>query len=236
MFDNLKKHESDGFSTDSAKYGLLSKQMGITIGVASVLISVTLAMMFIFADTLVAELTLLLFSIPIVGMIVFGLFLSGSHMLARLGMKNENLVYMISGTILTVLTYGSFGGAVLTRYATDLYISAVSITSGLTITVTIIIGLIVFGTDKSFEHYWKYTAVAFVTGVVFIFIGTFFQPLLIIGFVAVLIGFLLQLTYEIWRISENKKSPLANGFGLYVAFLGVFVHLLQIVLEILARR
>lgn len=37
-------------------------------------------------------------------------------------------------------------------------------------------------------------------------------------------------------LSGARRSPVANGIGVYVAFMGVFVHLLQLVLEMMAHE
>lgn len=237
MFDNLKKHESDGIEIGSAKYGLFSKEMGITMSVATVLISITLAVMPLFANTVVSELVLAVFSYPIVGVLLFGGLLSGGHYLAQKGMEEPlNYVYMSLGSLITIISYGAFGGAILSLYVEQMYLPAMVVTSIITVGISLIIGLVVFGSNKDFSHYWKYASGFFAVTLISSLIGTFYSPILIVSLISALIGFTFELVYEVWRISTGERTPLANGFGFYVAFLGVFVHILQIVIRFLADR
>jgi len=47
-------------------------------------------------------------------------------------------------------------------------------------------------------------------------------------------AFIVDLTYEIWAVRENRyASDLRNAIGIYVAVMGVFIHILMWVLRIL---
>jgi hypothetical protein len=49
------------------------------------------------------------------------------------------------------------------------------------------------------------------------------------------LGFVADLTYEIWRVKEQRyASVLLSAIGIYVAVMGVFVHVLQWVLRIMS--
>lgn len=45
------------------------------------------------------------------------------------------------------------------------------------------------------------------------------------------VGGVDDLVYEIWEMVSARRKPFVNGFALYIAFTGIFVHILQIALE-----
>ncbi len=191
----------------------------------------------IFADTIFADAVLWLYSVGvIIGVIVIGAGLTIGRWLGIKGMTEEVYSLALVGSLISVFTYAVFGGAVVTPYNPDLYIPAIVITGGITTLITIIAALYVFKTDRNLRFLARYSGITFIAGIVAVLFGTFFQPILILGFALFLLGFLLDLVYEIWMITDGGRTPIANGFGLYIAFAGVFVHILQLVIQILASQ
>ena len=91
--------------------------------------------------------------------------------------------------------------------------------------------------DTDFDHYGKIATGAFLVGLVAILAGSFIPIVLLVGFVAIFLGFVFRLGYEMWEIRENHGLNTAmQAIGLYVAVAGVFVHILQLVVRALARR
>ena len=79
---------------------------------------------------------------------------------------------------------------------------------------------------------------AFVVGAVLVLVGTFVTPVLLGGFLFVFAGFTLRLGYEIWKVRDRYSADrsLIHALGIYVAFTGVFVHVLQLVVRLFAER
>lgn len=221
---------------DSPAYGLISEEVLTALGVAGALMIMTIAGMLLIADTPLALIGMVLFGIPIVGVIVFGILLTAGRHLGLRGLANDNPGQAVVGAFLSVGTYAWFGGLVLTPYSPALYVPAISITGVITVAISLIAAAYVYTTDKSLEHWAKYSMACFVIGLVALFIGLLFPPLLLVTFAFFLLGFLCDLVYEIWMTSNRNRSPKANGLAIYIAFAGVFVHILQLVLRILARK
>ena len=57
----------------------------------------------------------------------------------------------------------------------------------------------------------------------------------VVSFVAS-VGFIVYLVFEIWRMKQKPGRVLMNGIGIYIAYMGVFVEILQIVISMLAEE
>jgi len=66
---------------------------------------------------------------------------------------------------------------------------------------------------------------------VFALIGSLTPTVLIIAFLLALAGFITYLVYEIWEMKQRPGKVYLNSIGIYVAFMGVFVEILQLVIE-----
>ncbi len=92
----------------------------------------------------------------------------------------------------------------------------------------------VYSTDKNLEHWAKYSLACFIGGFAILVVVIFVPELVVVAFGLFLLGFLCGLVYEIWMTSNRNRSAAANGLALYIAFAGVFVHILQLVLRALS--
>lgn len=227
-----------GYSDEAPSYGLFSRDMGVTVSVAAVLMSVTIILMLLISQTPLASLGLALYDIfPLLGVAVFGIFISLGRHFGMKGLLKNDLYVALAGISLSVFGYGWFGGAVLSPFETQIYVPAIVIAGVITIGLTLIATIVIFGTDYNFSWTGRASAVSFGIGIVLVLIVSFISaPILaLIGFGFFLLGFLFDLVYEIYLTSTGARTPVANGLGVYIAFAGVFVHILQIVLRALAR-
>lgn len=90
-------------------------------------------------------------------------------------------------------------------------------------------------TDHSFERWQLYSWVCFGAGFLVGAVGFFVTPTIMLAAGALfLLGFVVDLTYEIWAVRESKyDSDLRSAIGIYIAVMGVFIHILQLVLRVL---
>lgn len=221
---------------DSPVYTLAGGELRITLLTGALLMATTVAGMLLVADTGLAELGLILFTFEIVGALAFGALLTVGRYLGLRGIGTGSYLTAVAGVAVSVFAYSWFGGIVLTPFPRSLYLRAVAVTGAVTVAITVVAGAYVYSTDENLEHWAKYSGILFLAGIGAVAVGTFFEPVLVVGFVLILLGFLCDLVYEIWMTSNRNRSPVANGLALYIAFAGVFVHVLQIVLRVLARR
>ncbi|MFW6015539.1 MAG: hypothetical protein ACOCRK_03815 [bacterium] len=231
------KRKNSGHSTkDSPVYDIFSKSMLTTIIFSGFLFLITVGGMLLIADTPLAEIAIMLFSIPILGVIVFGALITlGRHLGIKGIGENKNSMAFIGATTL-LFAYSWFGGAVLHIYEVSLYLPGILIATIITLGISIIAGLYVYSTDKDLSHWAKISQILFTIGFILALIGTFFSEIIWLAFLAMLFGFIADLVYEIWMTSNKNRTPLANGIALYIAFTGTFVHILQLVLRYLERR
>lgn len=223
-------------TTDSPVYGPFHKSTVTALLVGAILMLTTIAGMLLVADSELAEWGQLLYSVPILGILVFGALLTAGRYLGLSGIGKDNFGLAFVGAALSIFAYAWFGGLVLTPYEPSLYVPALAITGVITTAITLVAGAYVHSTDKNLEHWARYSAGLFLVGIVVAIPGTIFLPLLLITFVCFLLGFFCDLIYEIWMTSNRNRSPVANGLAMYIAFAGVFVHILQLILRILAKK
>ena len=232
---------SSPFATREApNYSIISKGTLIASLSASVFFVITVLAMLILADTSVAAVMYSLYELsPIVGVIVVGIGLTVGRYLGFKGFESDDILYSATGVLLTIITYAVLGGAILTPYESNIYLISMVIATMISLLITVIAGVWVITTDRSFEDWNTKSAIIFVIAFVFILLGSIvpesvsLYPLLI-GFGLTFLGFLVDLVYEIWELTSGNRSPLTNGFGIYIAFTGVFIHILQMVLESVA--
>mgnify|MGYP002761029304 CR=1 FL=1 len=101
----------------------------------------------------------------------------------------------------------------------------------ITLGMTLAIAAYVYVRDREFAHWSRWSFGAFIVGAVLVAVGSVFPIVLLGGFVFIFLGFTLRLGYEIWHVRSSyaPDRSLIHALGIYVAFTGVFVHVLQIV-------
>lgn len=201
-----------------------------SIGIGSGLVLLNIALMMVFARTFLADVNNYLWSAgAIVGVIVYGILLTGGSYLGRRGIKNNDTGIAGLGISLLMLAYGSFGGGIISGLDAATQIVVLGITAVLTTILAVAAGLYVYWTDRNLSKTGMYANYAFLGVLGTAFIGTFVTPVLLLAFFLALTGFLLYLVYEVWRMKTEAVSPMLTGLGLYIAYAGVFVQILQLV-------
>lgn len=226
------------YDTSTERGFLLATREWQAIGGATGLMLLNVLVMYVVALTPLATVNQLLFSIPIVGALIYGVAIAGGEMVAERGFKKDSMGVAAAGVVILELAFGMFGGGVLAFLNLSARGTALAITGGVVVLLTAGIGTYVYArSGTQFDHYGTWASYAFIGGLVAILAGTFFTPLLLLGFLCIFLGFLFRLGYEMWEIRENRGIGVSmQAVGLYIAVAGVFVHVLQIVVRMLAER
>lgn len=205
---------------------------------AAALVALNVLLMFLVARTPLAGLTDLLFSSPIVGLVVFGAALTGGNYLAERGLERGGMATAGVGVLLLQGAYGVFGGGILATVSSGARGAVLGVALVVTVAMTVGVAGYVYLRDRDFDHWNTWSLGAFVVGAVLVLVGTFVPLVLVGGFLFIFVGFTLRLGYEIWhvRASYDPDRSLIHALGIYVAFTGVFVHVLQIVARMMADR
>lgn len=208
-----------------------------SLGVATGLIILNIAVMWIFAFTPLATINNLLFNtFFLLGVIVYGLLLSGGLYIARKGIKSENTGLAVAGTGLIQLAYGIFGAGILGMVAPGIQALAIGITGVISVIIAVLAGLLVYGTGHDFSSWGRYANYIFLGVLGISLIGSFSPMFIVISFTLALIGFIVYLVHEIYMVKTKPGQPFLNGIGVYTAFMGVFVEILQLVVQMLAEE
>ncbi|PSH00524.1 MAG: hypothetical protein BRC30_03055 [Nanohaloarchaea archaeon SW_7_46_7] len=207
-----------------------------SIGLSTGLILTNVALMAVIAVTPLSKITDLLFGVPIIGMVIFGAGLTGGRWLAKKGIKRDDKGLATAGTGLLQITYGVFGGGILALLPANLFPLALGLTAVVTTAVAVGATLLVYSTGRSFKSWGKYSNYLFMAALGSGLIGSFFPTLMLLTFILVLIGFIVYLVYEIWRMKQRPGRVVMNGIGIYIAYMGVFVEILQIIVRMLAEE
>lgn len=213
----------------NVKYSPYSYEIGLSIGIAGALFTATFTSMVVLSNTVVADAVIWLYDFSlIIGVAVFGGLLTLSVNLAEESLKSpfSEETFVSIGVISTVITYSVFGAGILGMYGGGyntglLYGLIVSLLIGC------IVGFVVFATDWSFGVFELYSSVMFLAGAMFVILQYFVDPLVYIAFVLFVLGFIAEFVFRVWEMSSKRQSPVLNGFGLYIAFTGIFVHIIQ---------
>lgn len=224
-------------TTTTERGFLVSGREWKIIGGASALMALNVLVMYVLAATPLAGINDLLFSVPILGVLLYGVAIGGGELLAERGVEGGSMGLAAAGTGILQGAFGLFGAGVLAVVAPGSRLTVLGITAVVVAAMTTAIGLYVYARSTTFEHYGRWSTYAFLGGLAAILVGTFVSAVLVVGFVLIFAGFILRLGYEIWQIRDGKvQSTTLQAIGLYVAVAGVFVHVLQIVVRMLARR
>ena len=226
------------YETSTDRGFLLATREWQAIGGAAGLMLLNVLVMYAVAASPLAAVNQLLFSIPIVGALVYGLFIAAGEIVAEKGFKQNSMGLAMAGVVILELAFGLFGGGILAFLQVGARGTAIAITGGITVLMTAAIGTYIYArSGTQFDHYGTWSTYAFLGGLVAILVGSFVQVVLLLGFVAIFLGFLFRLGYEMWEIRENRgRTASMQAVGLYVAVAGVFVHVLQIVVRMVAER
>jgi len=205
-----------------------------SLGISVVLILFNIALMSILSFTPVSGLLDLVFRWSIVGIIVYGGMLTVGKMLTESGIQKDNVGTAVLGGSIVMFAYGSFGAGLLANLALESQIIALGVTGVITTVIALIAGTVVYGTGKNFSSWGRYANYLFLGVLGFGFVGTLFTPILALAFISALLGFMAYLVYEIWEMRTRSSKVYLNAIGIYVAFMGVFIQILQIVLRLLS--
>lgn len=205
---------------------------------AAVLVAVNVALMFAVATTPLVAINDLLFSVPILGLVVYGAALTGGNLLAERGLEGGSVAMAGVGVLVLQGAYALFGGGILGRVAPGSRGLAIAVTLAITVAMTLAVAAYVYYRDREFDHWNTWSLGAFVIGAVLVLVGMIAPIVLLGGFLFVFLGFALRLGFEIWQVkaSYDPDRSLVHALGIYVAFTGVFVHVLQIVSRFVADR
>jgi len=206
---------------------------------AAALIAVNILLMYLVAATPLAPLSRATFASPIVGLLVFGGALTAGNYLAERGLEGGGMAMAYGGVALLEATYGVLGGGILALLAAGNRPLALGITLVVTVAITLGIAAYVYLRGGEYDHWNRWSLYAFVVGAVLVLVGSFVVPVVLLGgFVFIFLGFTLRLGYEIWRVraSYDPDRSLIHALGIYVAFTGVFIHVLQIVVRMVAEQ
>ncbi len=179
----------------------------------------------------------LLFSVPIVGVLVYGAVISAGAYLSERGVRKDNLSLAGGGVVLLQLGYGLFGGGILGAAVNPaLYPVVLGVTAVVTLVVALGAAALVFFTNRDFSRWRSYAGYAFLGLLGTALIGSLAAPVLIVAFLLAFVGFFMLLVYEIWATTQRPEHVVRNGIAVYTAFMGLFVHVLQLVIREYLRR
>lgn len=198
---------------------------------AAALVGVNILLMYLVAATPLAVANDLLFQVPILGLLVYGAALTGGSILAERGLESGSMELAAVGVVLLQVAYALFGGGIIAGLGAGTRGVALGIAFVVTLAMTIGIAAYVYRRGGSYDHWGRWALGAFILGALLVAVGSAIPAVLLGGFVAIFAGFTLRLGYEIWQVSANyaPDKSLRHAVGIYVAFTGVFVHVLQIV-------
>ena len=205
-------------------------------GIATGLVAVNILAMLVGSYTPLAALGLVLFSNFFLGIATFVVTIGGGFWISNKGIEADHLPIAGAGVALIQLGYTLLGAGVLAIAPSELRVPALGITTVLTGLLTAGVVVVVYRTDRSFARWQRYSQGLFLAGFAAGGIGFFVtDALLMVAFALFFLGFVTDLTYEVWAVKANRyASTLRNAIGIYVAVMGVFVHILQLVLRVLS--
>jgi len=225
------------YETATDRGFLLSGREWTAIGGGAALMALNVLVMFVVVATPLAALNRYLFSVPLVGVLVYGAAIYAGESLAETGVESGNVGVALGGVAVLQLAFGAFGAGVLSTAAPGSRLLVLGVTAVVVAVMTAAIGTYVYARSIDFDHYSTWSMYAFVGGLVAVLVGSFVTPALLVGFLLIFAGFVLRLGWEIWRIRDGRTRAVSlQAIGLYVAVAGVFVHVLQIVVRLVGRR
>ncbi|MFB6158939.1 MAG: hypothetical protein ABEJ95_04770 [Candidatus Nanohalobium sp.] len=208
-----------------------------SLGIATGLILLNIAVMWVFAFTPLSAVNDLLFgTFLFLGVIVYGAMLTGGVYLAKRGVRNGEKGKAVGGASIIQFAYGMFGAGIIGFLSPSIQGLALGITGVVTTAIAVLSGLLVFGTSHDFSNWGRYANYIFLGVLGVSFIGSFSGIFALISFTLALIGFIVYLIHQIYVTKTRPSTPFLNGIGLYTAYMGVFVEILQLVVEMLIQE
>lgn len=207
-----------------------------SIGLSTALVLLNIGFIALLALTPAKQFTNMAFSIPIVGVLVFGALITGGVYIAKNGIREDSNSKAYLGTAILQVAYGVFGAGIIGFLSPELHLTVLTVTAAVTAAITVLSGLVVYGTGHSFRNWGRYSSYMFLGVLGISLIGSLSPGILIIAFLLALGGFITYLIYEIWEMKQKPGNVYLNAIGIYVAFMGVFVQILQIIAEMYLRE
>lgn len=226
------------YETSTDRGFLLSSRDWKVVGSAAALMTLNVVVMAAFAATPLSIVNDYLFSVPIIGVLVYGAAIYVGESIAESGVQSGNVGTAFAGVAILQIAFGLFGAGVLRFVPADAMLAVLGVTAVIVALMTAFIGAYIYGrSGTTFEHYGTWSTYAFLGGLGAILVGTFWPPMLLLGFVFIFTGFLFRLGWELWRVRDGRVQAVSlQAIGLYIAVAGVFVHVLQIVVRMFADR
>lgn len=200
---------------------------GILIAISLIILNI--ALIGVLAYTPLNVLLDYAFEYLIIGVLIYGVFLTGGVYIAKKGITDNRKELMFTGIAVLQFAYGTFGAGIIKFLQPSVQIIALSLTAVVTTFIALIASLMVYGTEKNYSKWAMYSTYLFLGVVGVAFFGTFLPYFGLVAFILALLGFFTYLVHEIWMLKSSPENYLSNGLGIYVAFMGVFVQLLQII-------
>lgn len=207
-----------------------------SIGISTGLILLNVALMGLLAYTPASRLLPIAFSVPLLGIVFYGAMLTGGNYIAERGIKRDDVGLAVLGAAVLQFAYGTFGAGLLAGLNLDFQLLALGVTAAVTTVIALAAGALVYWTDRNFSSWNRYAGIFFLGVLVFGGIGTLWPPALLLAFISALVGFLIYLVHEIWEMRTRPSKTYLNAVGIYVAYMGVFIQILQIVLRLLSEE
>jgi len=207
-----------------------------SIALSAVLILINVGLMMGLSYTPVSKLLGIAFSIPIAGIVLYGGMLTIGNYLSHRGVKRDDVGPAVIGVVLLQFAYSSFGAGLLAGLSASFQSVVLLMTAGVTTTIAVAAAGLVYGTGRDFSSWSRYSTYLFIGVLVFGAVGSIFPAVLLLAFLCALLGFTVYLIYEIWDMRTHPSKVYLNGIGIYVAFMGVFIQILQIILRLLSEE
>ena len=209
-----------------------------SLGVATGLVLLNVVVMWLFGFTPLSRVNDILFgTFFFLGVVVYGALLTAGTWLARKGVKQGDMRKAVSGTGMIQLSYGMFGAGIITALLSpQLQLVALLITGAVTTAIALLCSILVYATGHDFSNWNRYSNYIFLAVLAIALVGSFSGIFATISFFLALTGFIVYLVYEIYTVKIRPNKVYLNAIGLYVAYMGVFVHILQLVIRMLIRR
>ncbi len=209
-----------------------------SLGVGTGLVALNIIVMLMFAATPLSTVNDILFGkFFFLGVIVYGVLLSGGVYIAKRGIRQENFGIAAAGTGLIQLGYGVFGAGIISLLVSPAaQVTAIAITGAISVVIALLSGLLVYGTGHDFSSWGRYANYIFLGVLGISLIGSFSGIFTLLAFGLALIGFIVYLIHELYRVKTRPGKPFLNGIGVYTAFMGVFVQILQLVVQMMAEE
>jgi len=209
--------------TQSIKYGII-------------LVLINIFLITILSQTPLSEILWILNGVNgLLVVIVYGILLTLGGRIAQAGILENDQGTALIGVAMLQFAYGTFGAAYLQGVALSIQAVLLAVTAVITTIIAVSAGVIIYKTQKDFSQFRKYSIISFIGLIIFAVIGAIFPPFFLLSFIAGFLGFLFLLIFQIWLLKvDQQRNPLLAGVGLYIAYMGLFIKILMLVLRVLS--